>query len=656
MKILLVAVNAKYIHSNPAIYSMRAYAKQYLENNVPSISNECEIDLKEFTINQLSQDIMKEIYLCRPDWIGFSCYIWNISMIHELVTELHKIMPSVPIWLGGPEVSFHEKEVMDSLPAVTGIMSGEGEVTFTELIQYYVNRQMKSESYNEEEMLNIPGIWVRSGDEIKSSASRCPMDMSLLPFPYKDIKDFENRIVYYETSRGCPFSCAYCLSSVDKKLRYRDMDLVRRELQFFIDAKVPQVKFIDRTFNCDHRHSMEILRFIQEKDNGITNFHFEIAADILTEEEIEMLRSLRPGLVQLEIGVQSTNEKTLEIVNRRTNLEKVRENSGRLLESRNIHLHLDLIAGLPGENIESFIKSFNDVYSMGSDELQLGFLKLLKGSPMERLAPEYGIVCMDQPPYEVLYTKDLTYSDVLHLKAVEEMLEIYHNSQQFVYTEKCIFPDILETSVDMGITSGLSFVKEQDMKPFDLYKRLADYYEENKENIMNSSRVRRYEMFLTYIMKEEGIENPNQILKKWKNVNKTGNRQEAQLVGNDLKQDNKDIPSDAEAVWQEINGMREMLVIDYYQRENAKARPDFALSQAKYKDIIYDFYKNEEKERRYLQGYEGYDWKQLMRMTHLEILEYRKNQQANAYLFDYSKRSLVTGGARMIPLWLCEIE
>lgn len=614
MRFLLVGINAKYIHSNPAIYSLRAYAARQLEKKTEE-GKKAEILLGEYTINQPLSEIRKQIYQTGADWIGFSCYIWNIAMVRSLAGELRKLLPGVPIWLGGPEVSFHEEEVLRQNPAVTGIMSGEGEVTFTRLVEYYLDYDKKELP---EILKELPGIVFRmraqnlqdlpgdcSSGCIVRTLPAVTADMNDLPFLYGSLDDFKNRIVYYETSRGCPFRCAYCLSSVDKHLRYRRMELVRRELEFFLQNEVPQVKFIDRTFNSNHKHCMDILEYIREHDNGITNFHFEIAADILTEDEIAMLRSLRPGLVQLEIGVQSTNEDTLCNVNRRTDLAKVREYTGQLLQNRNIHLHLDLIAGLPGENLRSFIRSFNEVYEMGADELQLGFLKLLRGSPMEQLAGKYGIVCEEEPPYEVLYTGDISYADLLELKAVEEMLELYHNSQQFCYTEKYILP---QANPGRPVLFPETEYTEHADSPYAFYAQLAAYYREKKEPVMNSNRSRRYVMLLEFLLRCCGKEEERKI--------------------------------------------RMLLTMDYYARENAKTRPEFALPQEAFKTQIYDFYKREAMERSLLPDYAEHDWKQCMRMTHLEVLEAADVNGNNAYLFDYRHRSPVTGSARILPLRL----
>ena len=297
-----------------------------------------------------------------------------------------------------------------------------------ELASYYV------EGKGEEYLCGIKGISYRKHDgEIEENQWREIMDLSKVPFVYEDMDEFRNKIIYYETSRGCPFSCSYCLSSVDKCLRFRDLKLVKKELQFFLDNEVPQVKFVDRTFNCKHDHALEIWRYIAENDNGITNFHFEISADLLNEEELALLGTMREGLVQLEIGVQSTNPKTIGEIKRTMRFEKVSDAVKRVNAGRNIHQHLDLIAGLPYEDYESFGKSFNDVYALSPEQLQLGFLKVLKGSYMEEHTEEYGLVYKSLPPYEVLYTKWLSYEDVLKLKRIEEMVEVCDRGQ-FSYT------------------------------------------------------------------------------------------------------------------------------------------------------------------------------------------------------------------------------
>ena len=383
MKYLLVAVNAKYIHSNPAVYSLRAYAgEKYGEH----------IELAEYTINQRTEDILADIYQRKPDAIGFSCYIWNIRMIRELLAELPKVLEHTELWLGGPEVSYDAPGMLIQFPHLKGIIVGEGEATFRELMAYYVE--------GDRSLSEIAGLYLPEG----FTPMRPLLSMDELPFLYGDLEQFQNRIIYYESARGCPYSCSYCLSSIDKRVRLRSVELVQKELQFFLDKKVPQVKFVDRTFNCVHEHAMAIWKYISEHDNGVTNFHFEISADILRPEEIALLNQMRPGLVQLEIGVQSTNPDTISAIDRVMNVERLEQIVASIRRGKNIHQHLDLIAGLPYEDLKSFRRSFDDVYEMKPQQLQLGFLKVLKGSEMFERAEEYGIVYQSKAPYEVLYT------------------------------------------------------------------------------------------------------------------------------------------------------------------------------------------------------------------------------------------------------------
>lgn len=406
MQFLLTAINAKYIHSNPAIYSLKAYAGEKLQ---PYIA------LAQYTINNRMEKILGDIYKKHPDVIGFSCYIWNFSIIQELIREIPKLLPGTDIWLGGPEVSFEAEEILRQYPMVRGIMVGEGEETFKDLLSYYVGGEEKEIDSKYHNLEEIPGLVLREG----TTGKRTLTDMNKLPFLYDNLKDFENKIIYYETSRGCPFKCSYCLSSIDKKVRLRNPDTVKKELQFFLSRKVPQVKLIDRTFNCNHRHAMEIWKYIKENDNGVTNFHFEVAADIINEEELSILKEMRPGLVQLEIGVQTTNQKTLKEINRSADINHIAEIVERIRSSRNIHIHLDLIAGLPFEGYDSFGKSFNDVYAMKPEKLQLGFLKVLKGTQIWEKAEDYGIIYQENPPYEVLYTKWISYEEILKLVSVK---------------------------------------------------------------------------------------------------------------------------------------------------------------------------------------------------------------------------------------------
>lgn len=506
--------------------------------------------------------------------ICFSCYIWNLDYVESMIRDVKKVMKDVIIWAGGPEVSYDSRETLGRLPELTGVMKGEGEKTFAKLCKVYG----KSSETSELSLEQIDGITFRCPDgTICERPWRVPMDLSEVPFVYHDMKKFENKIIYYETSRGCPFSCSYCLSSIDKRLRFRSLDLVFNELQFFLDHKVPQVKFVDRTFNCKHDHAMAIWKYIQEHDNGITNFHFEVAADLLNDEEIRLIRQMRPGLIQLEIGVQSTNTDTIREIRRTMRLEEVREHVARIKEKGNIHQHLDLIAGLPYEDIKSFRKSFDDVYGMRPDQLQLGFLKVLKGSYMQEMQQEYELRYKDEPPYEVLSTKWLPYSDVIELKGIEEMVEIYYNSGQFTH--------VVEALV------------ENYASAYQMYQDLWQYYEEHDYMGIQHRRSARYEIVLAFVKEK--------------------------------------YPEQADV-------MRELLTYDYYLRENAKSRPEFAGEDATDKRFVRAFYEEEEKERKHLPGYEQFDRNQMRKMTHLEYFPH----MGKMLLFDYKFRNPLNQEAR----------
>ena len=471
MKILLAACNAKYIHSNLAVYNLKSCSGEYSSRVV----------VKEYTINQIRDDILKDIYLEQPDVVCFSCYIWNISFVRELVPDLKKILPQVEFWAGGPEVSYDAVEFLKKNPAFFGVMVGEGEETFHELAGYYIERKPETLS-------GIRGVAFRDenkGRDIVHTGWRELMDLSKVPFAYSNLTEFKNRIIYYESSRGCPFSCSYCLSSIDKKLRFRDIELVKKELQFFIDNKVPQVKFVDRTFNCKHDHAMEIWRYITENDNGITNFHFEISADLLRSEELALMKTMRPGLIQLEIGVQSTNPQTIKAIRRTMDFEKLKGIVEQIHSFGNIHQHLDLIAGLPYEGYESFHKSFCDVYALRPEQFQLGFLKVLKGSHMMEMTGEYQILYKDREPYEVLSTAWLTYGEILGLKMVESMVEVYYNSGQFKHT--------------------LVFLEQYFEDPFRMYEALGRFYEKKGYSEISHSRMRRYEILMEFAGEQKEI-------------------------------------------------------------------------------------------------------------------------------------------------------
>lgn len=521
MKILLTAINAKYIHSNLAIYSLKASAGEYGG----------EIELAEYTINNLKDYILEDIYKRGADVVCFSCYIWNLTYVEEIAREYHKLFPETPIWVGGPEVSYNVEDFLAKHLYITGVMIGEGEATFRELCGHY------SECKDSENLTDIDGLAYRAeSGAIVITKNREPIDMSSIPFCYDAMADFSNRIVYYESSRGCPFSCSYCLSSVDKSLRFRNLDFVKRELLFFIEHKVPQVKFVDRTFNCNHQHAMEIWRFIKEKDQGITNFHFEISADLMNQEELELISDMRPGLIQLEIGVQTTNEVTIREIHRSMKLDRIKEVVTAIKRSGNIHQHLDLIAGLPFEGYESFRNSFDEIFALWANQLQLGFLKVLKGSYLYDHAKEYGIVYHTNPPYEVMSTNWLTYEELLLIKRVEEMVEVYYNSGQFEVTMKLI--DAMAASA------------------FDFFRQLGLYYEKKGYLAMNHSRIRRCEILLAFL--EEGE-------RSW------------------LK-DGREKP--------EPEMLQEALTFDLYYRENCTTRPSWAADMNTFKDVTRKYCRN----------------------------------------------------------------
>lgn len=585
MKYLLAAVNAKYIHSNLGVYSL----KQYSQVRFGREKSVCpDIEIGEYTINNQTDLILQDIYRRNPDVAGFSCYIWNILYVRELVRDLKKIRPDLCIWLGGPEVSYDSEEVLKEMREVDCVMSGEGEDSFYRLVKAMEGPENASGGstfrFIEKELPSIPGITYREANgKIKKNPTAPLMNLSEIPFAYQDLSGLQHRIIYYESSRGCPFSCSYCLSSIDKTVRFRDTELVKEELQFFLERRVPQVKFVDRTFNCKKSHAMEIWRFIFENDNSVTNFHFEISADLLDHEEMELLAQMRPGLIQLEIGVQTTNQNTIREIRRSMDLDKLKWAVDKVSSFQNIHQHLDLIAGLPFEDYNSFKKSFNAVYAMRPEQLQLGFLKVLKGSHMEEMRDTYGLLYKSQPPYEVLSTKWLGYADMMRLKGVEEMVEIHYNSGQY--------GSVLEELVKLFES------------PFTMFEALAQYYETNGLAGMNQNRLARYEILYTFIC---GLSGPAEGLQ---------------------------IP-DAEK-------FRDLLMYDLYLRENLKSRPSFARDQSPYKEVIRQFFVDEAKTPVYLKGYEGYEYRQISKMAHIEAMG-----DGKLILFDYLNREPLLGNAR----------
>lgn len=644
MKFLLTAINAKYIHSNPGVYSLKMFAESKgaaqavqgdqnpWEDGLPCVplgaekqeehgpyagvtektareSHSMQVEIAEYTINNQMELILEDIYRRKPDMVGISCYIWNIAYALDLVRDIHKVLPDTDIWLGGPEVSYDAPQLLVREPEVFGVMKGEGEEMFAALLECYrtLGCTVRSLGWNEQKnvaaesvadsgrlpelqdrpetarvseisgnarvsafwhcMSQVAGLTYHGADGIICDQPIRPvMDMSRIPFLYPSLKGFENRIVYYESSRGCPFSCSYCLSSIDKSVRFRDLKLVLPELDFFLEKRVPQVKFVDRTFNAKKSHAMAIWKHILEHDNGVTNFHFEITADLLDEEELELISRMRPGLIQLEIGVQSTNTETIRAIRRKMDLKRLRYVVERINAGKNVHQHLDLIAGLPFEDYESFGRPFNEVYSMEPEQFQLGFLKVLKGSYMHDMVEEYGLKYRGKAPYEVLSTKWLPYSDVLRLKGVEDMVEVYYNSRQFLRTLK-LFEQEFESA-------------------FAMYEYMAQYYDEQHLTGLNHSRLARYEIF-------------------------------HDLIGQKVEPEQMGVFEDA-------------LMCDLYFRENAKSRPSFALPQAPYKEEL----------RRMVP-----ELRTLGIQVHAEVL-----RSGEVLLFDYREKDRLNHNAKLTVL------
>ena len=652
MRFLLCGINAKYIHSNLAIFSLKAYADR---KKIPG----AEIILKEYTINNYVEDILQDLYEEKADVVIFSCYIWNISFVRELAAELKKVSPDVKIWAGGPEVSYAANKFLMENPAFDLIMQGEGEEVFSELIRLTVEEKCRiKDVYKQSEskkvlsgivekrysierkqavkeekdiedkhfagednvyptnyidmskLQKLQGIAVRdfSGKaalgnaesnienktKIINTGFATLMDMDTIPFVYEDFHLFEHKILYYETSRGCPFCCSYCLSSVDKTVRFRSLPIVKKELDAFLEAKVPQVKFVDRTFNCNRQRAIDIWSYLVEHDNGITNFHFEISSDLLGEEELELFAKMRPGLIQLEIGVQSTNGETVDAIHRHMDLDKLFHYVDRVHELGNFHQHLDLIAGLPYENYERFGCSFDDLYAHEPDQLQLGFLKVLKGTMMEEEVKKYSILYRNQPPYEVLGTKWLSYDEIILLKGVEELVELYYNSGQYTLTLKYAVP----------------FFES----PFRFYEMFSAWYRGKGYHKLNHNRLEKYNI-LREFLREHIDEN-------------------------------------------EWDTLDEIMLYDMYLRENVKGRPAWAKDTAQYKKEWKALYR-EQGEKLFPEDVQAgiYDSKRAANQSHIEVFEIniKKFEQSGQVekkqvfcLFDYSRRNPLNRAARTV--------
>lgn len=458
MKLVLTALNAKYVHTNLAV----RYLKEYSKN----LEYQCLI--KEFSINDQLENILEATMEEKPDVIAFSCYIWNIEMVIKLSTLIKKVNKNIEILYGGPEVSYDGKEFLQGVDG-DYLIEGEGEEPFRQFVLYKLNRGSIEE---------IPGLLYKDGQgNIKGKSNFDLLDMNRLPFPYRDELEFKNKIIYYEASRGCPFNCKYCLSSTIRGVRFRELDLVKEELTLLMERGVALVKFVDRTFNANRDYARKLWQYLKEVDSS-TCFHFEISADLLTDEDIELLSSVPKGRFQFEIGVQSTNEQVVRNIARTMNLEKLGHRVKELCLANNIHLHLDLIAGLPGESFESFKESFNRVYSFGPHVIQLGFLKLLKGSKMKEEEEQWGMVYSPYPPYEIIRNNDISYEELLILKKVETIVDKYYNSGNF--------------------NNILSYLMANFNSAFDFFLSLAKFFQKKGYFNRSISGVEYYRIFIEF--------------------------------------------------------------------------------------------------------------------------------------------------------------
>ncbi|AVD36020.1 B12-binding domain-containing radical SAM protein [Clostridioides difficile] len=480
MKILLTTLNSKFIHTNLAI----RYLKEFVRDLI-------EVDMKEYTINNDLDYILKDIYKNEYDIILFSTYIWNVGDIVKLCDNLKKIRPNTKIALGGPEVSYDSYDAMKKYDFVDYILYGEGELIFRDLVLHLQGKM---------EINDVNGLVYRQGNEIiVNKPMELLQNLDEIPSPYENLnpREYENRIVYYESSRGCPFNCQYCLSSTIPGLRYFSLERIKRDLKALIDARVSQIKFIDRTFNANRKVAMEIMDFLMKNDNGYTTYHFEVTAYLIDDKMLEFLADCKEGLFQFEIGVQSTNEKTLDAVGRRDDFKKLSHVVQTVASYRNIHQHLDLIAGLPYEDYKSFENSFNDVFNLGIEHLQLGFLKMIKGTGMRKVADEHGFKYKDYAPYEFLYNNYISYEETLKLKDIEDILERYYNSKNFVLSMRYIIGRFYKQS------------------PFKFFEVFAKYFDENGYFDLAQGKNQLYKILMDFYNEKINIDNDvfNDILK-----------------------------------------------------------------------------------------------------------------------------------------------
>lgn len=584
MKILLAALNAKFLHSSLAIRSLLKYSEKYSEY----------IHFSEYTINHSEDFVLSEIYKQRPNIICFSCYIWNIEAILRISENTKKVLPDAKIIFGGPEVSYNSYELLKKYDFIDIIISGEGEETFFEICGHFID--------NNKELNKILGITYRQNGEVIKNPPQIPLVLDDIPFAYDNLDGLSNRIIYYETQRGCPFNCQYCMSSVEKGVRFLSWNRVKSDLDFFLENKVPQVKFVDRTFNCNKNHAVSIWKYLMENDNGITNFHMEIKAELLDDEIIHMLYGAREGLFQFEIGVQSTNNETVNAIKRAGSFEKLSNIVNKVKEGKNIHLHLDLIAGLPKEDYNSFKNSFNDVYSLSPEQFQLGFLKILKGSGLEKDAEKYGIVYREKAPYEVLYTNKLSFYEVLKLKGIEEMVETYYNSGKALNT--------------------IRFAEKYFTSPFDFYEKLSEYYIKNDYDKQSHSKAELFFIFYKFAV-------------------------------------------DSFELSDKLPIVRDFLRLDMLVCDNLRTLPEWScpINNNDTNRKIFDFFEKEENINKYIPHLKGFSPKQLSRMCHIEIFEndimnisceksLSNDNEFTAILFDYNHKRKVVLGAKYYKIEL----
>ena len=565
MRVLLTTLNSKFIHSNLALRYLKASLK-----HLP-----LTLIMDEFTINDHLERVVGDIYRHKPDIIALSCYIWNIRETLMVVESIKKVIPDSVVVLGGPEVSYDSVSLLEENTEVDVIVKGEGEITFPSLIERLMNNKPLDD---------VEGITYRKAGTIIENRDRTPLsDLDALPFPYEEgFQDLDNRIVYYETTRGCPFQCQYCLSSINPGVRYLSLDRVRKDIKTFIDAGIPQVKLVDRTFNCNPKRARDIFRMIMEM-GGNTNFHFEICGDLLDDETLDLLKDAPPGLFQFEIGVQSTRVETLEAIRRKTDFDKLSERVKILKGYRNIHLHLDLIAGLPGENYLSFQRSFNDVYKLKPDRLQLGFLKLLKGSGIRKDAEIWEYKYLSQPPYEVLENRDISYGEMLMLKDVEDLVERYYNTHR--YTNSLEY---------LGQLFGGDY--------YALYEDFARYWRTKGYAGLSHSLIRHYEIFIEYGLSIDGIDGEY---------------------------------------------FKDLIRLDYASQGKPSRYPkgiDVVLDEEE-KQWVRNFFNNRDNILKYLPHLAQYTPSQISRMAHIEFFDYevmrdkgadKVNRTPIAILFDYN--------------------